>query len=298
MSAAIEILRAGPLVTVQDAGRFGMLAHGISASGPMDRAAFVTAGRALPIAGAAIEFTRAGLSFRFAGDPVQVVLAGGAFELKLNGHHHDWPEIIALSSGDLIDITPGSFGNYGYLRFSQEFDLPPILGSRSTNTITGLGGFYGRSLQVGDRLSLVDGSRFAVETLTPGSRDGGSIRVTWGLHADHFSGDIRQLFLDREMTISTRLNRMGVRLDGGGAVFGGASILSLVSDSIVPGDIQILGDGTPIVLMRDHQPTGGYPRIATIIAADLDRFAQLRPGTAVRFKSVAPACVLKLGSRG
>jgi len=79
---------------------------------------------------------------------------------------------------------------------------------------------------------------------------------------------------------------MGVRLADPDGVFRAQRRLSLVSDAIVPGDIQILGDGTPIVLMRDHQPTGGYPRIATVVSADLDRFAQLRPGAEIRFRPV------------
>jgi allophanate hydrolase subunit 2 len=79
---------------------------------------------------------------------------------------------------------------------------------------------------------------------------------------------------------------MGVRLTDPQQIFRNQRRLNLVSDAIVPGDIQILGDGTPIVLMRDHQPTGGYPRIATVVSADLDRFAQLRPGTEVRFRPV------------
>lgn len=79
---------------------------------------------------------------------------------------------------------------------------------------------------------------------------------------------------------------MGVRLNDSCCVFAATNILSLASDAIVPGDVQVLGDGTPIVLMRDHQPTGGYPRIATIITADLDRFAQFRPGTAIAFTPV------------
>ena len=80
---------------------------------------------------------------------------------------------------------------------------------------------------------------------------------------------------------------MGVRLEDRAGVFAGAPILSLVSDAVVAGDVQILGDGTPIVLMRDHQPTGGYPRMATVITADLDRFAQMRPGTALAFEPVS-----------
>jgi allophanate hydrolase len=106
------------------------------------------------------------------------------------------------------------------------------------------------------------------------------------LHADLFSAALRQLFLTSGFVVSSRLDRMGVRLKDPDGIFADAANLSLVSDAIVPGDIQILGDGTPIVLMRDHQPTGGYARIATVITADLDRFAQLRPGSPVAFLPV------------
>ena len=88
------------------------------------------------------------------------------------------------------------------------------------------------------------------------------------------------------LAMSSNLDRMGVRLLDPARVFRAQRRLTLVSDAIVPGDIQILGDGTPTVLMRDHQPTGGYARIATIVTADLDRFAQLRPGSEVRFRPV------------
>jgi allophanate hydrolase subunit 2 len=112
----------------------------------------------------------------------------------------------------------------------------------------------------------------------------GPIRVVWGLHADLFDPAVRGRFAEEAFTVSNRLDRMGARLTDRGGVFLSTPPLSLVSDAIVPGDIQILGDDTPIVLLRDHQPTGGYPRIATVITADLDRFAQLRPGTEVRFE--------------
>ena len=98
---------------------------------------------------------------------------------------------------------------------------------------------------------------------------------------------LRQRFAETSFRVSTQLDRMGVRLADATGLFREQRRLTLVSDFIVPGDIQILGDGTPIVLMRDHQPTGGYPRIATIVDADFDRFAQMRPGTAVSFRPVA-----------
>jgi allophanate hydrolase len=101
-----------------------------------------------------------------------------------------------------------------------------------------------------------------------------------------FAAATRQSFLSSSFTISSRMDRMGVRLNDSEKVFAAATNLFLASEAIVPGDLQIMGDGTPIVLMRDHQPTGGYPRIATIISADLDRFAQTRPGTSIAFTPV------------
>ncbi|MBU1305168.1 MAG: urea amidolyase, partial [Alphaproteobacteria bacterium] len=123
---------------------------------------------------------------------------------------------------------------------------------------------------------------------SPTTPQNGPIRIIWGLHADLFSPAIRQRFLKDAFAIGRQHDRMGIRLVDPAAVFVDASSLSLVSEAIVPGDIQILGDGTPIVLMRDHQPTGGYPRIATVISADLDRLAQLRPAAPLSFISVTP----------
>lgn len=287
---AVRILRAGPATTIQDAGRFGYLRHGISASGPMDAGAFGAAGRMLPVAGTAgIEFTRAGMEFTVDG-PVTAAFAGGDFSLARNGTAVAWPAVLPLATGDRIAVTPGAAGNYGYVRFAAEIDVPVVLGSRATHLVAGLGGWKGRALRAGDVLPftpLVDGiGRAGAPATEKSARDDGPIRILWGLHADLFTPGVRQAFLAATFTVSTRLDRMGVRLGDPAGVFAGAPVLSLVSDAIVPGDIQILGDGTPIVLMRDHQPTGGYPRIATVISADLDRLAQLRPGATLAFAPV------------
>lgn len=281
MSATIRLLRVGPSTTIQDAGRFGMLRHGISESGPMDRGAFFGAGAALGAAGAAIEFTRAGLDFTIEQGSCHAAFAGGSFTLVCNGKAAPWPAVLHLREGDTVGITPGLAGNYGYVRFDQEIDVPLVLASRSTNLVAGLGGFAGRGLHAGDSLHLAG----SVPPAPPAQALAGSgpIRFVWGIHADLFAPAVRQAFLTGEFVVSSRLDRMGVRLDDRDAVFADSPILSLVSDAIVAGDIQILGDGTPIVLMRDHQPTGGYPRIGTVISADLDRFAQMRPGSALAF---------------
>lgn len=262
----ITILRAGPLTTLQDAGRFGMLRHGISASGPMDRGAFAAAGAALPQAGTTgIEYTQ-GLAFETDG-PLTIAA----------------PERRELEAGERVELPPAA-GNYGYVRFGREMEIAPVLGSRSTNVTVGLGGYKGRALKAGDRIAFgPEGQLQAISAITTAD---GPLRIVWGLHAELFEPALRQRFAEAAFSVTTSLDRMGVRLDDPAGLFREQKRLSLVSDAIVPGDIQILGDGTPIVLMRDHQPTGGYPRIATIVSADLDRFAQMRPGTALSFRPV------------
>lgn len=283
----IRICRAGPLCTLQDEGRFGMLAHGVTASGPMDRGAFRAAGALLEVAGiTAIEFTPAGLALE-TDEALSVAFAGGAFRVSVNGEPQGWPGLAVLQAGDRLDVTPGPAGNYGYLRFEREIDIPLAMGSRATNLTVGLGGLEGRALRAGDVLRF--GERGSPVTAPASAAEDGPIRVTWGLHADLFPAAIREAFVTRPFIVSTKLDRMGARLEDREAVFAGTRNLTLVSDAIVAGDIQILGDGTPIVLLRDHQPTGGYPRIATVISADLDRFVQLRPGTAVTFQPVTVA---------
>jgi 5-oxoprolinase (ATP-hydrolysing) subunit C len=291
MTRAIIIERAGPLCSVQDCGRHGQLRHGISASGPMDAAGYEEAGRlAGATATSCVEFTTAGLAFTAEAGEMRAGCAGGDFNLSINGNPRAWPAALGLQVGDRVEIRPGSDGNYGYLRFDGEIDVPLVMGSRATNLTAGLGGLAGRTLQAGDRLALLatepNGEAApAAVPLLPGEA-GEAIRFVWGLHADLFLPAVRTRFVTSEFRVSSRLDRMGARLEDRRRVFGRQQPLSLVSDAIVPGDIQILGDGTPIVLLRDHPPTGGYPRIATVITADLGRFAQLRPGSAVRFAPV------------
>jgi biotin-dependent carboxylase-like uncharacterized protein len=297
---AIVLTRAGPLTSLQDAGRSGLLRHGIGASGPMDRGAFERAAGWLGSAGrTGIEFTAAGLGFTVEEGSVSAATDGGHFAIAINGKPRQWPTRVLLKAGDTVEITPGRSGNYGYLRFDREIAVPPVLGSTATNLTVGLGGFEGRALRVGDRIDLGPALPRALSTHPRAQEPAeGPIRIIWGLHADSFAAAVRARFVDAAFRISSRMDRMGVRLDDPGAVFAGLAQLSLVSDAIVPGDIQMLGDGTPIVLMRDHQPTGGYPRIATLASADLDRFAQLRPGSEVRFEPVTVAHAQGLLSGG
>jgi len=293
VSAVLSIERAGPLTTIQDEGRFGMLQHGISASGPMDRAAFAAAGQWAGAGRGGVECTMTGLELSVASGGCRVGFAGGDFVVRHNGVVQAWPGAVTLEAGDRLAVTPGSRGNYGYLRFGGDIAATPVMGSIATSSRAGLGGLDGRALRAGDVIS-VEGEGSLPSEPKAGEAGEGPIRVIWGLHADLFPPALRQQFLTARFIVSPRLDRMGVQLEDGEQVFAKAALLSLVSDAIMPGDIQILGDGTPIVLMRDHQPTGGYPRIATVIAADLDRFAQLRPGSGLTFASVTVEHAQKL----
>jgi len=243
-----------------------MLRHGISASGPMDRSSYDRAGALLPRAGeTAIEYTQ-GIEIE-ADEPITVA----------------WSEQRRLDAGERLSV-PAASGNYGYLRFERELDLPKVLGSWATNVTVGLGGYKGRALKAGDRIEL--GAAGTPVEAGPARLTQGPIRVLWGIHAELFEPAIRQRFAESAFRVTPSLDRMGVKLADPAGVFSGLRHLSLVSDAIVPGDIQILGDNSPTVLMRDHQTTGGYPRIATVVSADLDAFAQMRPGTDVRFQPV------------
>lgn len=298
MTVLLRIDRAGPLATIQDEGREGMLAHGVSASGPMDRGAYRRAGA---LAGArgegGIEFTQAGLDLVVSEGRTSIGWDGGIFTIRVNGQASAWPGSAHLSKGDRLSVTPGVAGNYGYLRFGAVLDVVPVLGSISTNIRVGLGGLAGRALVAGDELVL-NGKGGRAEELSSAMEEGGPIRFIRGLHWEHFSRRVQENFVTAQFRVTPMMDRMGVRLADEEQVFAGESILSLISDPVLPGDIQILGDGTPIVLMRDHQPTGGYPRIGTIISADLDRFAQLRPGSALAFAPVSVEHAQSLLRRG
>lgn len=286
MATSLFIERAGPLVTIQDAGRLGYLGQGISASGPMDGAAFRRAGLLAGSRGeAGVEFSMLGLDLIVAEGETNAGWDGGVFEVSLNGRRLEWPGSARLTAGDRLSISAGTGGNYGYLRFGGEIDVPSVMGSRATSMRARIGGFDGQALRAGDRLKLV-GDGEAPAAVVPHTNGDGAIRFMWGLHAEVFEAGLRERFVTSPFRISSMMDRMGVRLRDEAAVFAEARILSLVSDPVVVGDIQILGDGTPIVLGRDHQPTGGYPRIGTIISADLDRFFQLRPNAELVFAPV------------
>ncbi|MBY6118377.1 biotin-dependent carboxyltransferase family protein [Mameliella alba] len=283
--SVLEILQAGPGVTVQDDGRPGYMALGLSRGGAADRQALAEGAALLrqPV-GTALEL--AGFGGRFRVDtPCRIALTGAPMRATLEGAPLAWNASHALPAGAVLEIGGALQGVYGYLTVGGGFDLPKELGARSAHLNAGLG----RLLEAGDRLPLgPDTGRETGLTLDPVDRLGGGVlRVLPSLQTEMFPEETRARFVEERFTRDSRGNRMGIRLKPEGQGYGLTEGQSIVSEVITPGDIQIPGDGAPYVLLYECQTTGGYPRIGTVIPADLPRVAQAAPGAELRFRFVS-----------
>jgi biotin-dependent carboxylase-like uncharacterized protein len=291
VTASLLVRSAGPGVTLQDAGRRGYLRFGVTPAGPMDEGAFLAANLAAGAApdAAAIEVSLGGLELEAVGRTIGLAVAGGDFDLSLDGRAAPSACVLTLEPGAILSIRPGPSGAWCYVAVAGRLDLPPVLGSLATHTRSAVGGVEGRALRAGDRLPLVELRPASVETqaieapwLAPSDAP---IRVLLGPQDDFFTiGAIRD-FLGARWRISPRSDRMAYRLEG--PALAHARGHDIVSDGVALGAIQVPGDGAPFVLMADRQPTGGYPKIAHVIGADIGRLAQLRPGESFAFVAVS-----------
>ncbi|HXY58248.1 MAG TPA: biotin-dependent carboxyltransferase family protein [Methylocystis sp.] len=286
MSAALRVLSAGPGVTVQDAGRQSYMRFGVTPAGPMDFGAFAAALQAAgEPQGAAVEVSLGGLELAAEHGEIGIAVAGGAFDVRLDGSLLPPSCALTLAPGARLSLRAGPSGAWAYVAPCGRFDLPLVLGSLATHTRARLGGFFGRGLEAGDRLALL-GARagpsapMAIDApwLAPPP---GKIRVLLGPQADFFAPETIAAFLAAPWRLSPRSDRMAYRLEG--PPLAHLSGHDIVSDGLTFGAIQVPGDGAPLVLMADRQPTGGYPKIAHVIGADLGALAQKRAGEVVRF---------------
>jgi biotin-dependent carboxylase-like uncharacterized protein len=292
VTAVLRILSAGPGATLQDAGRTGFLRFGVTEAGPMDQLAFATANLAAGAepGTAAIEIGTGGMDLAVADAVVTVGVAGGGFLVTLDGGSMPEAARLRLEPGQRLSIAPGAHGGWCYLAVPGGFDLAPALGSLSTHSRSGLGGLHGRMLAGGDLLPLrqpfLAGDPATGELLAPWlDRPGKTVRVMLGPQDDYFDAAAIETFLGTDWTLSARSDRMAYMLEG--PTLSHSKGFNIVSDGIAIGAVQVPGDGRPLVLMADRQPTGGYPKIATVIGPDLARLANLRPGEAFRFAAVS-----------
>jgi antagonist of KipI len=286
----LEILRAGLLTTVQDLGRLGWGSIGVPPGGAADAAALRLANRLVgnPEGAAGLEITLAGPQIAFAAN-ARVALAGSRFAVTLEGSPVRHGATLAIRAGQALDIGRTLEGARSFLAVAGGLDVPAVLGSRSTFIAGGFGGLDGRPLRRGDRLSAgptpADARPFTMrrELFQTYAADG-ILRVILGPQLDRFGAEARETFLSSTYRVSTSSDRVGLRLQGPRIAHVGAA--DLLPEGLACGGIQVPADGQPIVLGCDHPTTGGYTKIATVIAADLWRVGQAKPGDRLRFVAI------------
>ncbi|APX12925.1 biotin-dependent carboxyltransferase family protein [Tateyamaria omphalii] len=285
---AIRVQKVGPGVAVQDLGRTGFLEKGLTRGGAADRLA-VHEGAALlkqAPACAVLEMVGTGGTFE-ATEDVRIALTGAEMTAQIDGATATWNASHLVPNGSVLTIGPTRAGTYGYLHVGGGLTTDTILGSRATHQSCGLGALVsaGDVLPIGqDRgdqsgLTLPRDTRF----------NGGTVRIVPSMQTDDFAPDTRTRFEQTTFRRDPRANRQGIRMNSDGEGFSAPEALGIVSEVIVPGDIQITGDGTPFVLMAESQTTGGYPRIGTVLPCDLPRVAQAPVGSALQFQFVSLA---------
>jgi 5-oxoprolinase (ATP-hydrolysing) subunit C len=276
----------GPASSVQDGGRYGAQRYGLTPGGAMDRLALAAANSLvgnMPFA-AAVEIGPFGATFAAREGAVRVGLAGASRAADIAGRAMAFDTSMTLMDGEVLTLGFARGGSFSYLALEGGIEGEPMFGSLSVNARAGLGSPYPRPLRAGDELQGGASATAAIERRIdlPPVRDA-PIRVLMGPQDDEF-GDATILFLDSEWKISATSDRMGYRLEG--PVIRHLHGHNIVSDGTVNGSIQVPGNGQPIVLMPDRGTSGGYPKIATVISADLGRLAQIPAGRGFRFRAI------------
>jgi antagonist of KipI len=286
----IRVLRAGLFTTVQDTGRFGFQSRGVPPAGPMDssshRLANLLVGNAREAA--TLEMTLLGPEVLME-DAARIAVCGAEFALTAAGRAVPCNQAVDVAAGTAIRFGPRGAGARAYLAVDGGIDVPIVLGSRATHVVSRMGGLAGRRLQEGDVLpvgpSVIGAARRGRRPFDMPA-GGASIRVMMGPHAEMFAEPVLRTFVEATFVVSNDSDRMAYRLTGPALPWTGGE---LISDVLPNGGIQVPGSGQPILLMADRATAGGYPIVATVIAADLPIAGQLAPGDWIRFVPCTPA---------
>lgn len=298
MSGALLVLEPGLFTTVQDLGRRGAQRLGIPVSGALDPVALRLANLVVgnPQTAAGLEIALAGPLLEVAAESARVAVAGGSTRLSVERAGGGAPlrvsscESVTLGRGDRVRVGTVEGSAVAVLAVAGGFALAPVMGSLATYVRGGFGGLDGRPLRKGDRLPLglaeapagADRSSRSLPLVPPDV-----VRVVLGPQDDYFTAEALAAFIGTPWRVSREADRMGLRLDGPRLAH--AKGADIVSDGIAPGTIQVPGSGQPIVLLADRQTTGGYPKIATVVSADLPALGRVSPGAVLRFAAVTVA---------
>lgn len=292
-STSIRVVKPGWCTTVQDLGRHGYQHYGVSVSGAMDRLGLVIANRLVnnPDVAAALEITIVGPELVFE-DAAVLAITGADLSPAINGQSVPIWTTLAIQAGSRLTFGRRRTGARSYIAVAGTLDIPSTWGSRSTHISSGTGGFNGRALLADDVLRVnVDqrerpliGAMLAADS-RPLYVDAPTLRVISG--PQHANAAALSILTATPYRLTSQSNRMGYRLEG--QRLHEDSSPSRLSDGTAMGALQIPPDGSPILLMADRPTTGGYPKIAAVISADLHQAAQLQPGDTVTFRTTTLA---------
>ena len=285
----LVVASIGPASSVQDGGRPGSQRYGLVPSGAMDRLALAAANVLVGNAPftAAVEVGPFGACFTARDGAVRVALSGASRDADVAKRPAAFDSSMTLAEGESLTLGFARGGSFSYLAMEGGVQGEPMFGSLAVNARAGLGSPYPRPLQAGDELQTANPAGVTERRIELPAAANGPIRVVLGPQDDEFGDDMKKLFLDSEWKISATSDRMGYRLEG--PVIRHLHGHNIVSDGTVNGSIQVPGNGAPIVLMPDRGTSGGYPKIATVISADLGRFAQTPAGRGFRFQAIGMA---------
>ena len=278
---------AGPLVTFQDIGRPGNMRYGVSASGPMDIVSFEAANAVLgnDTKQTAIEISLGGLILQCHEGSITLAITGGDFLIEYQGQKISSWTVLTIQKGERLSIRAGKSGSWAYLAFSGKLNVKDWLKSNSTHSTSGFGGGV---LKTGQKFTLTDASNQANHIgpiLKPSFNTNDLIHAVLGPQDQYFMNTAIEIFSDSIFKVSDNYDRMGMQLTGPKLEL--KSALSIPSEPVVKGSIQVSGDGIPTILLADHQTTGGYPKIATVISSDINRLVQFRSNQSVEFKLIS-----------
>ena len=289
----IEVLAPGLQTTIQDLGRFGFGRYGVPPSGALDSFSLRIANRLVdnPEDQACLETTLMGLRFKALND-VCIAVTGANLRPQVNqGPFEMWRSHV-LKKDEIISFAGPENGCRAYVAFGGKLEMLPLLGSLSTNLPAGFGGFEGRPLQKGDvlhietpQLKLAAAGRELRPQWIPYYPSTWTLRIVWGPQDGDFTLEGQRIFTDSLYTVSPQSDRTGIRLNGAEIARKSHMAESIISEGLISGSIQIPGDGKPIIILGETV-SGGYRKIATVIAADLPLLGQIKPGDEIHFEVV------------
>ena len=287
-----EILRPGINTTIQDDGRVNLYHVGITVSGAIDRRNYKLANYLTNnnLSEAVIEFAYQAPLLRLNNGKINFAITGNIifniirYDSKIE--EGQCYRNYILNDGEQIDIISTKKSTYGYLSVSHGFKLEEIWGSYSINTKAQIGPNNGKKYSINEKIFI---KKSHIENVKNKKLDyensfNGIIRVIKGTNFDYFSNESKNFFFNETYSVTRLVDRMGMRLDG--TKLENIISTNIKSEGLIRGVIQVPADGKPIILLSDHGTIGGYPKIAVIISADLDKVAQLIPGSKINFKEV------------